>query len=126
MKSCTGTVLDAVLSNFNENLTDKGVTEPIRSDDGTLTDHRTVFASFRMPRVPSYSLEKYSYRHLTEEGYLKFGRWIEAYDWTGLQAAQSANEATELLHKAFEDGVNQSYEHKTRKKKSCEPAWMTD
>ena len=61
-------VLDILSSNFNESLTDSGVVAAIHNEEGTETDHGTVYASFRMPRVPSYSIEQYSYRHITEEG----------------------------------------------------------
>ena len=55
-------VLDIIMSNFNELLVDSGVAPPILSDDGTATDHNTVFTTFRIQRVPSYSIQEYSYQ----------------------------------------------------------------
>ena len=47
-------VLDIVVTSFNEYLEIAGVTDPIANDAGTETDHKTVYATFKMPRVPKY------------------------------------------------------------------------
>ena len=119
-------VLDIMASNFNDTITDSGITEPIWSRDGVRTDHNTVFVSFRMPRVPSYTIEKYSYKHLTEEGHNKFAQWFDASDWSSVREARTVDQAVAELHVMFERGIAHSYETKTRKKKSSGPAWMTD
>ena len=121
-----GAALDLVLSNFNHSVIDAGTVDPIRSDTGASSDHRTVFVSFRMPRVPSYDIEQYSYYHLTDAGHSKFGQWLDATDWGPLEEAAEVDLAVELLHSKFEQGMAASYEFKKRKKKSSEPAWMTD
>lgn len=74
-------VLDILATSFNDSLTDSGVVAAIRNEDGTETDHKTVFASFRMPRVPDYSIEEYSYLHLTEEGHNKSSEPPWMMDW---------------------------------------------
>ena len=119
-------VLDVIGSNMNDTIIDCGTVEPITSGDGVPTDHRTVFSQFRVPRVPDYTIESYSYLHLNEEGHEKFGRWISGRDWTDLLGETDANEAVEKLHQAFDIGLAASYTKITRKKKSSEPAWMTD
>ena len=119
-------VLDILASNFNESLTDSGVTESISNADGVRMDHLTVFASYRMPCVPSYSIQEYTYRHLTEEGHLRFGDWLKSVRWDGLLSEQEVNKIVPRLHRIFEDGLNHCYELKKRRKKSSEPAWMMD
>ena len=58
-------VLDIFASNFNSLLVDRGTVESIMSDlVGVYSDHRTVFTSFRIQRVPSYSTENYSFFHI--------------------------------------------------------------
>ena len=59
-------VLDIGIGNINETLIDQGTLEPIQSDGGVPSDHRVVFFKFRMPRVPSYTVQKYSYVHVDE------------------------------------------------------------
>ena len=115
-------VLDILGSNMNDSLIDSGVTEAIVTEEGVETDHLTVFATFRMQRVPSYSIEEYSYRHLTEEGHLKFGEWIDRYDWSKIMDEQDVDEIVKRLHLAYEEGLNDCYEYKTGRKKSSEPA----
>ena len=118
--------LDIIATNINESIIDNGTTEAIWNECGTRTDHLTAYASFRMPRVPTYKIEKYSYRHLSEEAHLKFGKWLETIDWQPVLGTDSANEATAALHSIFEQGLETAYEYKTRKKKTSEPEWMTD
>ena len=119
-------VLDILSSNYNDSLVDSSVVEPICTEKEIQTDHMTVFACFRMPRVPSYNIEQYSYRHLTAEGHDKFGGWLAAKNWSCVLNAVDLDVAVEALHCEFEKGMAHAYETKTRKKKSSEPPWMTD
>ena len=79
-----------------------------------------------MPRVPSYNIEKYSYTHLTEKGHEKFGSWIRQEDWRVVLEATTTQDAVEQLHGLFLVGLRESYEVKSRKKKTSEPVWMTE
>ena len=72
-----GAVLDIMGSNFNYLLFDQGTTTPISTVDGVDSDHMTVISQFRMPRIPSYRVEKYSYYHVEEIGFKCFGEWLE-------------------------------------------------
>ena len=47
-------VLDIIATNMNE----EGVTTPISAQDGTESDHKTVYSRFRMPRVPTYKMSE--------------------------------------------------------------------
>ena len=79
-----------------------------------------------MARVPTYNIESYSYRHITEVANKKFGEWLSTISWQPVLASESCNTATVALHKIFQDGLDAAYELKTRKKKTSEPEWMTD
>ena len=46
-------VLDVIATTLHGDLIESGITEPIATSDGTQSDHKTVYASFRMPRVQS-------------------------------------------------------------------------
>ena len=100
--------------------------DPIWSEDNICTDHLTVHASFRMPKVPSYSIEEYSYRHLCEESHVHFGMWVRGVSWQPVLDATDVNTAVSYLHSIFENGLNEAYEIKYRKKKSSEPTWMPE
>ena len=119
-------VLDIIGSNMNDTLIDKGVTAAIHSDEGIDTDHLTVFSQFRMPRVPSYNIESYSYLHLDERGHAAFGEKLASADWGGLTDSCDVNEAVDKLQNFFKRALESCYELKFRKKKSSEPGWMTD
>ena len=119
-------VLDIFMSNFNEMIVDKGTLEPIESTEMVSTDHRTVFVKYRMPRVPTYTTQKYSYFHLTDPGIEAFGNWLEAKDWRKLRDCESPSGKVEELQASLEEGMNKCFIKKQRTKKSSEPVWMTD
>ena len=119
-------VLDILGTNFNELLLDSGTVDPIWSQEGVESDHRTLFNKFRMPRVPSYTVQNYSYFHQTEESHKKMGQWLRTVDWSPINGATSTEAAVEFLHSKFSQGQRECYEEKTRKKKSSEPVWMAD
>ena len=120
-------ILDIIGSNINHTITDNGTLESIKSDEGVHTDHLTVFCQFRMPRVPSYSIQTYTYDHLTEDGHQMFGEWLRnEADWSLLLKADDVNSAVSELHSKYAEAVAECYQRKTRKKKSSEPYWMTD
>ena len=118
--------LDLVGSNCNEDVINSGTVAPIRSSEGTHTDHKTVFVRFRIPRVPSYTIQSYSYHHVDESGHKKFGEWLAKQDWSQLKSDMSTDELVEELHQLLGCGVSECYRFITRKKKSSEPPWMSD
>ena len=119
-------VLDVIASNFNSDLVDQGTTSPIENSQGVPSDHNTVFAQFRMQRVPAYTIQKYSYYHITKQGYEQFGDWLREQSWEGISMEKPVDQQVDRLHELFEEGMVQSFEWKTRSKKSSEPCWMTD
>ena len=122
-----GAVLDILLTNFNDLIVDKGTAMPIENDDGVPTDHMTVFSTFRIPRVPTYSIQEYSYNYISDEGVNAFGRWLNKIDWGSvLDHLEDPSEMVSILHQRFADGVNQCFPVKKRRKKSSEPPWMSD
>ena len=120
------TVLDIIGTNMNASLIDQGVVAPIVSETDMATDHATVYCQFRMPRVPAYTVQNYSYLHMTDQGHEAFGEWLQKVDWSSLYSLKTVNEAVDELHKKFEEGLELSYKRMTRKKKSSEPCWMTE
>ena len=116
--------LDIIASNTNDHLIDAGTTDPIYNENNVPTDHLSVYCRHRMPRVPSYEIQQYSYFHLDEAGDLKFGRWLEAQTWDAVYKEEDVSNKTAALHDLFNQGMRHSYEWKTRKKKSSEPCWM--
>ena len=123
-------VLDIIACNCTDLLIDNGTLDPLEADWlGDDSDHKLVFARIRMPRVPQYEIEEYSYFRKTPEGNEKFGEWLKEKmeeGWTKVISADSPTNMVEQLHALFDEGMNVAYEKKTRKKKTSEPAWMQD
>ena len=73
--------IDLIAVNNLEMILESGTVEPIVIDEVVPTDHRTVYVTLRMPRVPQYDIQKYTYRHIIKEGEAKFGSWLEQKEW---------------------------------------------
>ena len=91
--------LDAFVSNINHTIIDQGTLDPLYSETGIQSDHRAVFCSFRMSRVPSYNIEKYSYFHVDQEGISKFGGWLDTQSWSSVTEKPDASSMVVELHR---------------------------
>ena len=109
--------LDIVLTNFNDELMDAYTVDPIFNTEGTESDHRPILTKHRMPKVPAYQIQEYSYHHLSTEGDLKFKGWLMQQTWSDVYRAQTPSDKVVSLHKLFKEGMNHSYEWKTRRNK---------
>ena len=117
--------LDIISSNMGNQLLEAGITAPISTREGVESDHRTVYASFRMPRVPSYKITKYTYVRKNEEGLAKFDHCLASQDWSLVMELDSASEKVQALHNIIEQGMLTSFEKKTSVRKTSEPSWIS-
>ena len=104
--------LDIFASNFNNLLIDQGTLDPLETDHGVESDHRAVFCRFRMPRVPTYTIQKYSYIHVDSKDIAKFGSWLKDQLWLRVVNSGTTTEMVEKLHEILEGGVNISFKKK--------------
>ena len=117
--------LDLVFTNFPEYVTKAGVTEAIANLEGTQADHLTVYVNAKMPRVPTYTTQKYTYLKQTPEGDEKMKDYLRKTDWQSCTQGLTPNEKVEKLHHVINIGMEECYERKTSIKKSSEPPWIT-
>lgn len=113
--------LDIIATNFNDSLEDSGLLDPVFNLDDIESDHKTVFAKHRMPKVPSYDVQDYSYFHLDKAGDERFGGWLRSQSWREVLSAGSPSLKVEELHRLLQQGMSSSYEWKTRKKNPQSP-----
>ena len=110
--------LDLIFTNYPQYITKAGVTDPIFNLEGTETDHLTVYVNAKMPRVPEYNTESYSYYRQTAEGDEKMMQYIQSIDWKAeLQEVSEPDKMVEKMHSQFEQGMVSSYELKKIDKK---------
>ena len=88
--------LDLIFTNFPDLVTQAGVTEPICNLAGTETDHLTVYVNARIPRVPEYKVESYSYLKQTKEGDELLKRYLNNYDWSNIRGTDVDGMVDEL------------------------------
>ena len=86
-----------------------------------------VYVNARMPRVPQYSVEKYTYLKQTPEGDEQLEAYLRKQDWkTIINPVHTADQMVQNLHDIFEKGMQDCYERKVSVKKTSEPPWMTN
>ena len=119
--------LDLIFTNFEQYILKAGVVEPICNQHNAQSDHLTVYIDAKIPRVPQYTIEKYSYVKQTTQGDEKLGEFIRRQDWDDIiRDEDTTDQMIEKLHSVFEQGMGECYEKKETTKKSSEPPWMTD
>ena len=84
-------VLDIIATNALDEMVESGVTRPIASAANVESDHRVVYASFKMPRVGNYRVCQYEYKHIDEKGIIAFGGWLDAQEWSQVLSQDSAS-----------------------------------
>lgn len=102
-------VLDLVFTNFGQYIQRAGVTEPICNNIGTFTDHKTVYVNTKMPRVPEYEIQKYSYYQQTSSEHILGKtpstklqprmRWSTSYTRCSMKGCRSAMSLNTQLKK---------------------------
>ena len=106
-------------------LLDAGVMAPIHTEDGSESDHKTVFAKFRMKRVPSYKISKYTYLRKNEEGLVNFDNHLKEQDWATVLESTTPCKKVHALHTIIELGMEKCFERKTSMRKTSEPSWIS-
>ena len=66
--------LDFIFTNFPEYIKESGTIPALFNTEGVESDHAAVHIYAKMPRVVSYSIQKYSYVKQTPEGDAEMGR----------------------------------------------------
>ena len=98
----------------------------MEASDGTPSDHGVVYCSVQMQRVPSYTVEKFEYLRVDDEGIRLFSEWLETQDWGPVVQAATSTDKVRRLHELFEQAKASCFKKVVRSKESCEPPWMTD
>ena len=117
--------LDLIFTNYEQYIKEAGVTDPFFGEVGNESDHKTVFAHARIPRVPEYTIQKYTYLKRSPEGDQKLLDKIKDQNWTTLMTKSCPTDIVQGLHLLVETWKEECYERKTMKKKSSQPQWMT-
>ena len=77
------------------------------------------------PRVPSYKINEYTYIRKNEESLKRFDDYLEQQDWRTVVEARTASDKVAALHAVIENGMASCFEHKTSKRKTSEPSWVS-
>ena len=116
--------LDLVFTNFPEFIKESGTLPALFNSEGTVSDHTAVHVYAKIPRVPEYTIQKYSYVKQTDEGDLKFRQIMETTNWEEVTKLDHPNTMVNKLHEIFEKATSESYKTITTTRKSNQPQWI--
>ena len=94
------------------------------NEAGVESDHTSVHLYAKIPRVPDYSIEKYSYVKQTAESDAKLAEAFRKIDWTEVTELESPSEMVDKLHEIFKTTMDKCYETNTTTRKSNQPQWI--
>ena len=118
-------VLDVLFSNIGECLTEKLVLPPLQTDAGAPSDHRCVYAEFKMPDCRPYTwVVKYRRRRTrkTEENLAKD---LENWDWDELRDCQDVDSMWASFARVIETLNEIHFPMERTRKRSNEHPWIT-
>ena len=116
--------LDLIFTNFPEFVKNYGTIPALFNNDGVKSDHASLYIHSRIPRVPDYTVEKYTYVKQTPEGDVDFSKFIECTNWSKIVNGTNPDTMVADLHKFFEEAMRVSYQTITTTRKSSQPQWI--
>lgn len=119
-----GAYLDEIYTNIWERMGEKRIQMPLSKEDGTLSDHSVVAASFKLPRQPKSVPTTFSFRPITSEGIDKFRSLIVPYDWSQINLETPTLSAA-ALQTVLQDFISKSFPCKTRTVRNTDAPWLS-
>ena len=118
-------VLDIIATNLHDKVSEVTTIAPIHSEEGVPSDHRAVLIRTAMPRVPNYDISTYTYYRRDEDSLEAFNEFVGRQSWNEIYEEESLSKKVERFHQIIEDGIKESFEKKTTRKKTSEPSWIS-
>ena len=116
--------LDLIFTNFPNFIKECGTLPALFNSEGVVSDHLAVHLYAKMPRVPEYTIEKYSYIKQTDEGDAKLMKMLGETDWRKVTAQTTPTDMVDELHTIFKEAMNKCYDTITTVRKSTQPQWI--
>ena len=116
--------LDLIFTNFPQYIKEYGTLPALFNQEGVKSDHLAVHLYAKIPRVPEYQIERYTYVKHTREGDETFKQYIESTDWTQIVNEMNPDTMVERLHKVFAEAMDKSFQTITTTRKSTQPQWI--
>ena len=117
--------IDRTFCNFPRAITESGTLPPLETESGLPSDHRIAFgrAVFTRPKVPTV---KYSYRHYTDQGAIKFQELLSTQSWETVFSAVGPSEKVLVFQQILDSIMGLCFLMKTTVKRVCDPPWVNN
>ena len=97
-----GAALDEIYTNISSTCKEKAILRPLSKIDGTLSDHCTIAATFKLPKQKRGIQTEFKFRPITSKGVEQFGTELLAVDWKIIEHG-SPSVAADILNGILQD-----------------------
>ena len=116
--------IDRIFTNMSRSIEASGTLDPLKSEDGAVSDHRTAYCTMLMKRMQSFVWQKFTYRHFNEDSVKAFREWVVFHEWTEVLEAEGSNRKADAYQKTINGALDKIFPWKTSRRRSNEHPWM--
>ena len=117
-----GAALDVIGTNIDGILAE--VISPLETEDGRASDHLSIAASARLPRIHHYTKTSFYMRRYTEEAEALFGQKLLEVDWETIKS-DSPSKTADNLDAILQRLYTECFPLIKKTVRSCDAPWMT-
>ena len=115
-------VLDVIATNMEGVSAD--LISPLETDDGRQSDHMTIYARAKLPRVHVFTKDTYSFTKYTEESEKMFGEKLALINWEDIKGDTTSDTAIRI-NNILQDLYRECFITSTRTRRSCDAPWIS-
>ena len=112
--------IDRIFVNFSRSVVKSGTLDPLESEDGLVSDHRTAFCTAALERSRPFTWQSYTYRHYNDQSVKAFKDWITLHDWSEVYNGTGSNDMTEKYQATVTWALDSFFPLKKTRKKSTD------
>ena len=116
--------LDKIFTNMSRSIEAAGTLDPLESEDGASSDHRTAYCTMMMKRIQTFVWQKFTYRHFNEDSVKAFKEWVVFHEWGEVLEAEGSNRKAEAYQKTINEALDRFFPWRTTRRRSNEHPWM--
>ena len=116
--------LNIMYCNFVHDIVELEVRDPLVSDNGIMSDHDVVFASFKIKHTHIFNKRKITVRPRTKKGEKTIAEMLVAVDWTSVAVKASPNEKVLEMNRILSGIMDSCFPEKVLTIRDTDDPWI--
>ena len=117
--------LDLLATNIETNNIAVEILSPLQNEQGTMSDHNIVFASYMLSKKRKTNWRKYTARKKTDAGKVAFNKLLLEQTWDAVYNAPDPSSKATAFEQIVGGIFNECFPLRTYRVRSDDPPWMT-